>query len=52
LYRRNVVKSALLDGFQTHVIVPGWGTGNVFAANAISHAPGYGVNVDNHSPMS
>ncbi|MEO3854781.1 NosD domain-containing protein [Acrocarpospora sp. B8E8] len=34
------------DGFQTHKIVDGWGTGNVFRANIIDlgNSGGYGVN--------
>ena len=36
------------DGFQTHQILDGWGTGNVFRANhANVDGPGYGINVTN-----
>ena len=46
VYRGNVAKNALLDGFKTHVIVTGWGTDNVFEANVISNSPGYGINLE------
>jgi hypothetical protein len=36
---------ALLDGFQTHVQVAGWGNDNRFSGNAMSDVPGYGINV-------
>ena len=36
---------ALLDGFQTHVQVTGWGNDNTFVANTMSDVPGYGINV-------
>lgn len=36
----------LLDGFQTHVQLPGWGTGNVFRGNRLDvSAKGVGVNI-------
>lgn len=34
------------DGFQTHEIVNGWGTGNVFRRNTIDLAGGDGVGID------
>ncbi len=38
--------SALLDGYQTHVQLAGWGNDNVFDANASQvDAPGYAVNI-------
>ena len=34
------------DGFQTHQILDGWGTGNVFASNsAVVDGPGYGFHI-------
>jgi hypothetical protein len=36
---------ALLDGFQTHVVVDGWGRDNAFSGNAMSDVPGYGIRV-------
>jgi parallel beta-helix repeat protein len=37
---------ALLDGFQTHVAVPGWGRGNVFRGNvADTDSAGYGFRI-------
>lgn len=39
----NTGTNALLDGFQTHVLVAGWGQGNTFAGNrATVGAGGYG----------
>jgi hypothetical protein len=38
--------TALADGFQTHVVVDGWGNGTVFRGNAASGVPGYCINVD------
>lgn len=39
--------NALLDGFQTHQILDGWGTGNVFANNTADvGAEGYGFNIE------
>lgn len=39
--------SRLLDGYQTHVQVTGWGQRNVFERNASAvHAAGYGINVN------
>jgi hypothetical protein len=36
------------DGFQTHRIVSGWGTGNVFSSNhSVVNGPGYGINLTN-----
>jgi hypothetical protein len=38
--------NALVDGFQTHVAVTGWGQDNVFRGNvADSRGPGYGFNI-------
>jgi hypothetical protein len=37
---------ALLDGYQTHVILAGWGNDNVFDANASTvDAAGYGIDI-------
>lgn len=37
------------DGFQTHQILNGWGTGNVFEDNhSAVGGPGYGIHVTNH----
>lgn len=36
---------ALADGFQVHVAVAGWGTGNHFSGNTMSDVPGFGINV-------
>nr|WP_225311965.1 right-handed parallel beta-helix repeat-containing protein [Microbispora cellulosiformans] len=43
---RNTGSGTSEDGFQTHRIVDGWGTGNVFRANVIDlgGSGGYGVN--------
>lgn len=39
-------QSALLDGFQTHVILSGWGKNNVFSNNTANvNASGYGFNI-------
>ncbi|BEP13649.1 hypothetical protein acdb102_19600 [Acidothermaceae bacterium B102] len=36
------------DGFQTHQILPGWGTGNVFSGNhSVVDGPGYGIHLTN-----
>ncbi len=38
--------SALVDGFQTHVILSGWGKNNVFSGNTANvNASGYGFNI-------
>ncbi|ONH25396.1 Ig-like domain-containing protein [Pseudofrankia asymbiotica] len=38
-----------LDGIQTHVVVDGWGTGNLITGNTLDlRGPGYGVNI--HKP--
>ena len=38
--------SALADGFQTHVILSGWGKNNVFSGNTANlNASGYGFNI-------
>ncbi|WP_146905410.1 right-handed parallel beta-helix repeat-containing protein [Cellulomonas aerilata] len=43
LISRNTGTNALLDGFQTHVLVSGWGRRNVFTGNtATVRAAGYG----------
>jgi len=35
------------DGFQTHVLLAGWGVGNVFTANVVHvDGPGYGISID------
>ncbi|GAA4609697.1 hypothetical protein GCM10023195_39360 [Actinoallomurus liliacearum] len=34
------------DGFQTHRIVKGWGTGNMFRGNKIDLAGGNGVGIN------
>lgn len=39
-------QSALVDGFQTHVILSGWGNNNVFSSNTANvNASGYGFNI-------
>ncbi|QWZ09971.1 right-handed parallel beta-helix repeat-containing protein [Nocardioides panacis] len=44
---RNRGFSAPVDGFQTHVQLPGWGVGNVFTANVVHvDAGGYGFDID------
>ncbi|MEV5954136.1 right-handed parallel beta-helix repeat-containing protein [Streptomyces sp. NPDC051987] len=43
LIKGNVGRHSLEDGFQTHQILDGWGTGNVFQGNiAQVDGPGYG----------
>ena len=43
---RNTGKNSPLDGFQTHEIVDGWGTGNVFRANTAEvNGPGLGYSL-------
>ncbi|MFC7482614.1 hypothetical protein ACFQX7_24980 [Luedemannella flava] len=43
LIAENIGRNAKQDGFQTHEIVKGWGTGNVFSANTAQvNGPGYG----------
>ncbi|SBW19509.1 hypothetical protein FDG2_1419 [Candidatus Protofrankia californiensis] len=35
------------DGIQTHVVVDGWGTGNIITGNRLDvRGPGYGVSID------
>ncbi|WP_322759144.1 right-handed parallel beta-helix repeat-containing protein, partial [Frankia sp. Cr2] len=35
------------DGIQTHVIIDGWGTGNIITGNKLNvDGPGYGVSID------
>ncbi|OHV32839.1 MULTISPECIES: Ig-like domain-containing protein [Pseudofrankia] len=46
-----------LDGIQTHVVVDGWGTGNLITGNTLDvRGPGYGVNInkpnDTHNTVS
>jgi hypothetical protein len=41
----NLGSHAILDGFQTHVQVTGWGNDNSFSGNTMSDVPGYGINV-------
>ena len=42
----NTGTAALQDGYQTHVVVPGWGRNNVFVRNRCDvQAPGYGFNI-------
>jgi hypothetical protein len=43
---RNIGENSPLDGFQTHEIVDGWGTGNVFRENtAVVNGPGFGFSL-------
>ncbi|WP_329429935.1 right-handed parallel beta-helix repeat-containing protein [Streptosporangium sp. NBC_01495] len=42
----NTGKKTPQDGFQTHEIVDGWGTGNVFRKNSIDLAGGRGVGIN------
>lgn len=38
--------SKLVDGYQTHVIISGWGKNNVFVANSCTvNSTGYGINI-------
>lgn len=38
--------SKLVDGYQTHVIISGWGRNNVFAGNSCTvNSTGYGINI-------
>jgi len=40
-------RSALKDGYQVHVVAPGWGNGNVFRRNASRlDAPGFAIRVE------
>ncbi len=42
----NTGRHSSADGFQTHQILSGWGTGNVFANNtAVVDGPGYGFHI-------
>lgn len=42
----NIGENSPLDGFQTHEILDGWGTGNVFRANtAVVNGPGFGFSL-------
>jgi hypothetical protein len=46
----NIGQNALVDGFQTHVQVDGWGNDNVFRRNrAEVLGPGYGFNIHSKS---
>ncbi|APR76990.1 Parallel beta-helix repeat protein [Minicystis rosea] len=49
LIQDNQGDTAILDGFQTHVAVDGWGQNTTFSGNAIKNVPGYGINVDKDS---
>ncbi len=43
---RNAGKNSPLDGFQTHEILDGWGTGNVFRENTAEvNGPGFGYSL-------
>ncbi|WP_426226595.1 hypothetical protein [Pseudarthrobacter sp. DSP2-3-2b1] len=43
---RNTGKNSPLDGFQTHEILDGWGTGNVFRENTAEvNGPGFGYSL-------
>ncbi|GAB1824211.1 right-handed parallel beta-helix repeat-containing protein [Herbidospora sp. RD11066] len=46
LIERNTGRGSPADGFQTHKIINGWGTGNTFRANVIDlgGSGGYGIN--------
>ncbi len=48
---RNIGSKTLLDGFQTHVQLTGWGNGNIFRGNKLTGIPsgGYGINVHSSS---
>jgi hypothetical protein len=42
----NVGKNSPMDGFQTHEVVDGWGTRNVFRNNtAVVNGPGFGYSL-------
>ena len=46
LIEGNTGRGSLKDGFQTHQILPGWGTDNTFKDNtAIVDGPGYGFHL-------
>jgi hypothetical protein len=46
LIEGNVGTNSLLDGFQTHEILDGWGTRNVFRGNAANvNGPGFGFSL-------
>ncbi len=48
LVQGNTGTNALLDGFQTHVLLPGWGERNVFSGNrATVGSSGYGFRFHN-----
>jgi hypothetical protein len=43
---RNIGRNSPLDGFQTHEILDGWGTGNVFRENTAEvNGPGFGYSL-------
>ncbi|GAA0442643.1 hypothetical protein Acor_79850 [Acrocarpospora corrugata] len=46
LIEGNSGKKTVMDGFQTHEIIDGWGTGNVFRKNLINLAGGRGVGIN------
>lgn len=37
--------TAILDGFQTHAVMAGWGLDATFEGNVMTGIPGYGINV-------
>jgi hypothetical protein len=43
LIQGNVGRNSPKDGYQTHDVEDGWGTGNVFRANAAINIKGYGI---------
>jgi len=46
LIENNVGRDSVNDGFQTHQILSGWGTGNIFQNNtAAVDGPGYGFHI-------
>ncbi len=43
----NIGVNSPKDGIQTHVIIDGWGTGNIITGNKLDvRGPGYGVSID------
>jgi hypothetical protein len=46
LIENNIGKNSVNDGFQTHQILDGWGTGNIFTNNTANvNGPGYGFHI-------
>jgi len=46
LIENNVGRNSIQDGFQTHEILDGWGTGNVFRGNTAEvNGPGFGFSL-------